>query len=51
VDGQPHLFVINSDASLSLVKLGVSRAEVLPTNMAARGITGTEFKSLGTQIM
>lgn len=51
MDGQPHLFLIDSGANLSLVKPGVSHAEVLHTNMAARGITGTKLKSIGTHIM
>ena len=49
VEGQPHLFLIDSGASVSLVKPGISRAEVFSTNMAARGITGTKLKSLGSQ--
>ena len=34
---------------LGLVKPGVSQAEVKPTDLAARGITGTKLKSIGTQ--
>jgi hypothetical protein len=49
VEGELHRFLIDSGASLSLVKPGVSQAEVRPTDLAARGITGTRLKSLGTQ--
>jgi hypothetical protein len=41
VEGELHRFLIVSGASLSLVKPGFSRAEIKPTDVAARGITGT----------
>jgi hypothetical protein len=47
VEFQLHQFFIDFGASLSLVKLGVSQAEVQSINMAARGITGTKLKTLG----
>jgi hypothetical protein len=37
VEGELQRFLIGSGASLSLVKPGVSRAEIKPTDMAARG--------------
>jgi hypothetical protein len=49
VENQLHRFLIDSGASLSLVKPGISQAEVRPTNTAARGITGAKLKSLGNQ--
>jgi hypothetical protein len=49
VEGKLHQFLIDSRASLSLVKPGVSRAEIRPTGMATREITGTKFKSIGFQ--
>lgn len=49
VEGQPHRFLIDSGVSVSLVKPGVSQAEVFPTNMAARGITETKLISLGSK--
>jgi predicted aspartyl protease len=39
VENQPHRFLIDIGASLSLVKPGISQAEVRPTNTAARGIS------------
>ena len=49
VEGELHQFLIDSGASLSLVKPGVSQAEVKPTDVAARGITDTklEFRTTG----
>jgi len=49
IAGESHKFLIDSGASLSLVKPGVSRAEVRPMDLAARGITGTKLRSIGTQ--
>ena len=49
VEGELHQFLIDSGASLSLVKPGASHTEIIPTDMAARGITGTKLKSLGVQ--
>jgi hypothetical protein len=49
VEGEFHQFLIDSGASLSLVKPGVSQAEVRPTDLAAKGITGAKLKSTGTQ--
>jgi len=49
VEGEPHQFLIDSGASLSLVKPGVSRTVIKPTDLAAREITGKKLKSLGTQ--
>ena len=34
---------------MSLMKPGVSQAEIAPTDLAAMGITGAKLKSLGTQ--
>jgi len=51
VEGEPHQFLIDSGANLSLVKPGVSQAVIKPTDLAARGITGTKLKSLGTQLI
>jgi len=49
VEGEPHQFLIDSGASLNLVKPGVSRTVIKLTDLAARGITGTKLKSLGPQ--
>jgi hypothetical protein len=46
---ETHQFLIDSGASLSLEKPGVSRAETNPMDLAARGITGSKLKSIGTQ--
>ena len=49
VEGKVHQFLIDSGASLSLIKPGVSQAEIAPTDVAARGITGVKLKSLSMQ--
>jgi len=49
VEGQLHQFLIDSGASLRLVKPGVSETEVRPTNTAARAVGGAKLKSLGNQ--
>jgi hypothetical protein len=47
VEGTIHQFLIDSGGSLSLIKPGVNQAEIAPTDLAARGITGIKLKSLG----
>ena len=49
VEGITHQFLIDSGASVSLIKPGVSQAEIAPTDLSATGITGAKLKSLGTQ--
>jgi len=49
VEGDLHRFLIDSGASLSLVNPGVSRAEIKPTDLAAKGITGTKLKSMAAK--
>jgi hypothetical protein len=49
VEGKLHQFLIDSRASLSLLKPVVSRAEIRPTDMATREITGMKLKSIGFQ--
>ena len=51
MQGQLHQCVVDSGASLSLLKPGVSQTEVRPTNAAAREISGTKLKSSGNQII
>ena len=49
VEGITHQFLIDSGASVSLIKPGINQAEIAPTDLATRGITGAKLKSLGTQ--
>jgi len=49
VEGIIHQFLIDSGASVRLIKPGVSQAAIAPTDLAAMGITGAKLKSLGTQ--
>jgi len=47
VEGEPQQFLIDSGASLSLVKPGVNPAIIKPTDLAARGDHGNEIKKFG----
>jgi hypothetical protein len=49
VEGNLHRFLVDSEASLRLIKSGFISAEIKLTDLAARGITGTKLKSIGTQ--
>jgi hypothetical protein len=49
VEGNLHRFLVDSGARLSLIKLEVFSAEINPTDLAAREITGTKLKSTGTE--
>jgi hypothetical protein len=40
VEGRDHNVLIDSGASLSIFKPGVSSVEIVPTNQVARGVTG-----------
>jgi hypothetical protein len=51
VKGQLRQFLIDTGASLSLVKPGVIQADFQPTNTDERGITGAKLKCLGNQII
>lgn len=43
------LVLVDSGASLSLMKTGISSSELQPTQTATRGITGNKLKATGTQ--
>ena len=42
VEGRCHLALVDSGASLSVMQLGVSGAELQPTQTATRGIPGNK---------
>jgi hypothetical protein len=48
IEGKCHLVLVDSGASLSVMKPGIS-TELQPTQTAARGITGNKLKATGTQ--
>jgi hypothetical protein len=43
-EGRDHKVLIDSGASLSIFKPGVSSVEIVPTNQVARGVTGNLLK-------
>jgi hypothetical protein len=49
VEGQPYQLLVDCGATISLVKRGVSQAALFPTDVAARGITGTKLKASDTR--
>jgi hypothetical protein len=49
VEGRDHKVLIDSGASLSIFKPGVSSAEIVPTNQVARGVTGNLLEIIGSQ--
>ena len=51
IEGKCHFVLVDSGASLSVVKPGISNSELLPTQTAAKGITGKKLRITGTQII
>jgi predicted aspartyl protease len=49
IDGQEHQVLVDSGASLSILKQGVSSAEIFPTSQAAKGVTGNLLEIRGVQ--
>jgi hypothetical protein len=49
IEGRCHLVLVDSGASLSVMKPGISSSELQPTQTADRGITGNKLKAAGTQ--
>ena len=45
VEGKCHLVLVDSGASLSVMKPGISSSELQPTETAARGITGARLRT------
>jgi hypothetical protein len=48
IEGISHQLLVDSGASLSVMKQGIDTLEIRTTQTAARGITGTKLKILGT---
>jgi len=51
VEGKCHLVLVDSGASLSVMKPGISSSELQPTQTAAKGINGNKLKTTGTQFI
>jgi hypothetical protein len=49
IDGKCHLVLVDSGASLNVMKPGISSSELQPTQTATRGITGNNLKETRTQ--
>jgi hypothetical protein len=48
-EGRDHQVLVDSGASLSIFKSGMSGAEIVPTNHVARGVTGNLLEIIGSQ--
>jgi hypothetical protein len=46
-----HLVLVDSGASLNVMKPGISSSELQPTQTTAKGITGNKIKTTGTQFI
>ena len=51
IEGKRHFVLVDSGASLSVIKPGISSSELLPTQTAAKGITGNKLRITRTQII
>jgi len=51
MEGKHHLMLVDSGASLSVMKPGISSSKVQPTVTAAKGITGKKLRVTVTQII
>ena len=51
IHGKRHFVLVDSGASLSVIKPGISSSELLPTQTTAKGITGKKLRITGTQII
>jgi hypothetical protein len=49
IEGQEHHVLVDSGAILSISKVGESEADILPSDQAARGVTGNSLEILGIQ--
>jgi predicted aspartyl protease len=51
IDGRFHLILVDTGASVSMVKPGIVASEIQGNQIAARGITGRKLKVRGIQVM
>jgi len=51
IEGKRHFVLVDSGASLSVLKPGISSSKLVPTQTAAKGITGKKLRIIGTQII
>jgi hypothetical protein len=51
IDGRFYPMLIDSGASVSVIKPGIVASEIRKTQTIARGITGNRLKIMGTQVV
>ena len=49
IEGEVFLFMVDTGAMISLIQPGISKAQVHPYYVQARGVTGTQLKVIGEQ--
>ena len=49
IGGEEFSFMVDTGTMVSLIQPGISRAQVQPCDVQARGITGTQLDILGEQ--
>ena len=49
IEGEVFSFMVDTGAMVSLIQPGISKAQVQPCDVQARGITGTQLEVLGEQ--
>jgi len=49
IGGEEFLFMVDTGAMISLVQPNISKGQVQPCDVKARGVTGTHLKVLGEQ--
>jgi len=49
IGGEECVFMVDTGAMVSLVQPGISKAQVQPCDVQARGVTGTQLEVLGEQ--
>ena len=47
IGGEEFLFMVDTGAMVLLIQPGISKAQVQPCDVKARGITGTQLKIIG----
>ena len=49
IEGEEHVFMVDTGAMVSLVQPKISKAQMQPCDVQARGVTGTQLEVLGEQ--
>jgi len=51
IEGEEFLFMVDTGAMVSLIQPKISKAQMKPCDVKARGVTGTQLKVLGEKEM